>query len=241
MSAREHEEEAPQGAPEWLVTFSDLVSLLVTLFIMMLTFTTQETDQLSKVMDMIRGGFGIVGNEMKDKPELVERPDFDKQRLTGVTRPDPDADEELENRIAELKGFVIDDDALDEGIRIVPAVRNCFAPGDDRPSIELEDEIRRLARRLKLHKERRIRIEGHCDPESDKRSPLGGMEELGMSRARRIARIMGLEGVQLVNVEITTFGASKPRGASWTEDGRARNRRIEIVVLPLAKKGADKK
>ncbi len=227
------EEEEPEGAPEWLMTFSDLVSLLVTLFIMMLTFTTQETDQLNKVLDMVRSGFGIIGPDMKNKPDFMDAQPQPTQRLQGVTRPDPDARVDLENRINELEGFVLEDSRLDEGLRIVPSVVNCFAPGEDRPTVELETEVRRLARRLKLHKERRFVIEGHCDPTTDRRNALGGLEELGMARARRIARIMGLEGVQLVQLSITSRGGRKPRGSTATVEGQAANRRIEILVLPV--------
>jgi chemotaxis protein MotB len=226
------EEEPAEGAPEWLVTFSDLVSLLVTLFIMMLTFTTQETDTLNKVMDMVKGGFGIVGKEQKNKPDLMETPPLDHRADSGVSRPDEKSNPDLENQIRKLDGFVISDKDLDEGIRIVPTTISCFAPGDDRPSASFEKEVRMLGRRLRLHRGRRFVIEGHCDSLSDKESKLGGFDALALARARRIARIMGLEGVQLEMVTIRSEGARHQRTRGIGDEEQSQNRRVEILVLP---------
>ncbi|GEM_PF-3416762 len=226
------EEDPPEGAPEWLVTFSDLVSLLVTLFIMMLTFTTQETDTLNKVMDMVKGGFGIVGKEKKNKPDLMETPTLDHRANTGVSRPDPEANPDLENQIRKLDGFVISDKALDAGVRIVPTTISCFAPGDDRLSASFEEEVRKLGRRLRLHRGRRFMIEGHCDALSDKGSRLGGFDSLALARARRVARILGLEGVQLEMVTIRSEGARHPRTRGIGDEEQSQNRRVEILVLP---------
>ncbi len=226
------EEDQPEGAPEWLVTFSDLVSLLVTLFIMMLTFTTQETDTLNKVMDMVRGGFGIVGKEQKNKPDLMETPTLDHRADSGVSRPDSQANPDLENQIRKLDGFVISDKDLDEGVRIVPTTISCFAPGDARPSASFEGEVRKLGRRLRLHAGRRFVVEGHCDALSDKGSKLGGFDILALVRARRIARILGLEGVQLEMVTIRSEGARHPRTRGIGDEEQSKNRRVEILVLP---------
>ena len=35
-------EEKPAGAPDWIVTFSDMISLLVTFFVMLMSFSTME-------------------------------------------------------------------------------------------------------------------------------------------------------------------------------------------------------
>ncbi len=232
------EEDAPEGAPDWLVTFSDLVSLLVTLFIMMLTFTTQETDDLSQVMDMIKGSFGIMPAEVKDKQALLKTEIIQNEKRHGVTRPDLEEDPSKDPRIRELTGFIVDESDLDKGIRIVPETASAFGKGDPRPSTELEGELRRLARALKKHKSRTFRIEGHTDTETDKFSRLPGMDELALERARRVAQIFGLEGVQLDAIRVTSRASRSPRDKRRNELAYARNRRIEIVIEPLAK--ADK-
>ncbi|HHI79562.1 MAG TPA: hypothetical protein ENK02_06245 [Planctomycetes bacterium] len=233
------EEDPPEGAPEWLVTFSDLVSLLVTLFIMMLTFTTQETDTLNKVMDMVKGGFGIIGKDQKNKPDLMETPTLEYRADSGVSRPDDKANPDLENQIRKLDGFVISDKTLDGGVRIVPTTVSCFAPGDDRPSASFEEEIRKLGRRLRLHRGRRFVIEGHCDTISDKDSKLGGYDALALARARRVARIMGLEGVQFEMVTIRSEGDRHPRTRGIGDEEQSQNRRVELLVLPKESAGKE--
>ncbi|MFQ5504314.1 MAG: flagellar motor protein MotB [Planctomycetota bacterium] len=229
-------EERPPGAPEWLVTFSDLVSLLVTLFIMMLTFSTQEVHDLHKIVNLIKGGFGIIGDEIRNVPQIREN--LHKRNLSknGVTRFDPLEDGDTPNKINELEGFVVEEDKLHDGIRIVPDTVSSFAPGDDRPSAQLEAEIRRLAHSLRRSRQLRYRIEGHVDTQSDRNTSLGDMDVLALARARRVARIMGLEGLPLESVVLSSRGSRMPRGDPWTESGQAKNRRIEIVVSGARKR-----
>jgi len=234
------EEEAPEGAPEWLVTFSDLVSLLVTLFIMMLTFSTQETQDLAKAVDLLKGSFGVLRDDLRDTPDMAAAPDLQPNVKGGVTQFDPDVDPSVENHVRELEGKILDSRQLDQGIRIVPVTVTGFAPGDDRPSVELADEMRRIGRMLRRHKDRKIRIEGFADPRSDRHSPVGDHDVLALARARRVARLFGLEGVQYEAMEIVAKGIRGTRGDTSTEAGQARNRRVEIVIEPKRKKAGSK-
>lgn len=225
------EEDQPEGAPDWLMTFSDLVSLLVTLFIMMLTFTTQETDDLVEVMAMVKGSFGV--HMVKPKPNMLPPETTENQRRHGVTEQDTEADMDKDLKVNELLGHVISDEELDRGTRIVPEILAAFGPGDFKPSVELETEMRRLARALRKHEERVFRIEGHCDRRSDHENPFGSLSLLGLERARQIAVILGREGVQLDRVIISSCAADKPRTRGFNDIEQAKNRRVEVVILPL--------
>lgn len=43
------EEESPQGAPEWMVTFSDCMTLLLTFFVLLLSFSSFDNKEFSKL------------------------------------------------------------------------------------------------------------------------------------------------------------------------------------------------
>ena len=55
--------ECPEGLPEWMATFSDLVTLLLTFFVLLLSFAKTETDKYKSALGSIRDAFG--GNTMR--------------------------------------------------------------------------------------------------------------------------------------------------------------------------------
>ena len=228
------EEEEPEGAPEWIVTFSDLVSLLVTLFIMMLAFSSQETHDLKRAMNIVKGSFGILGKDSREAPEMRKREQLQDNVTGGVRNYDSQEDKNLETRVRELQGFVAESDDLDKGMRIIPKALTSFAPGSDLPSVELADELRRLAYALRKNRKRRFRVEGFADPESDADSPVGDALALSLARARRATRILGLEGLPLEQIVVVARGNNAPRGELWTEEGQAQNRRVELVIEALS-------
>ena len=48
-----------KGAPEWMVTYSDVISLLVTFFVMLLTFSTQDKEKFDQAKGSLQGALGI--------------------------------------------------------------------------------------------------------------------------------------------------------------------------------------
>ncbi|HUW30889.1 MAG TPA: flagellar motor protein MotB [Planctomycetota bacterium] len=53
------EPDPPRPVPVWLVTFSDVMSLLLTFFVMLLTFSTQDREQFDKASGSLRGAMGV--------------------------------------------------------------------------------------------------------------------------------------------------------------------------------------
>ena len=47
------------GAPSWMVTFADLIALLLTLFVLLLSFATMETQRFKDLAGHLRGAFGF--------------------------------------------------------------------------------------------------------------------------------------------------------------------------------------
>ena len=49
------------GIPSWFLTYTDVITLLMTFFILLLTFATSEPEFLSKVQVVAFGGGGSTG------------------------------------------------------------------------------------------------------------------------------------------------------------------------------------
>ena len=57
MSARKKKQSG--GVPEWLVTFADLMSILVCFFVLIISFSVQDKERLQIVAGSMREAFGI--------------------------------------------------------------------------------------------------------------------------------------------------------------------------------------
>jgi chemotaxis protein MotB len=84
-------------------------------------------------------------------------------------------------------------------------------------------------------KDKSIRIEGHTD-----NVPIVGMLakkfptnwELSAARAINVARYLQEQGIDPVHLSVVAYGEYKPVAANDTPEGRAKNRRIEIILVP---------
>ncbi len=83
-----------EDIPAWFLTYSDVITLLMTFFILLLTFATTEPekfDQVSSSISKTTSGRGLIGEPLKNKPEdsLVARvrPPAARIATRGATMP----------------------------------------------------------------------------------------------------------------------------------------------------------
>ncbi len=62
--------DCPDGLPEWLVTFADLMSLLVCFFVLIISFSIQDKEKLQVVAGSMREAFGV--KEVARKAGMIE-------------------------------------------------------------------------------------------------------------------------------------------------------------------------
>jgi OOP family OmpA-OmpF porin len=84
-----------------------------------------------------------------------------------------------------------------------------------------------LAQALKDHPEWRVRIEGYTDNVGNKAVNL----RLSRERAESVRRWLMDRGISSDRLSARGYGESAPVGDNSTPDGRARNRRVEIVRI----------
>ena len=133
------EEPKKEEAPEWIVSFTDMTSLEMAFFIVLMSFSTPRREKLDELQGSIEGAFGFLG-----KATLLESQIPPKPILQGRDLKNPNAPSEtprfrpLENhetrddimRLKDQSGVQLDIDRIAEGwrIRIGDAVE--FLPGE---------------------------------------------------------------------------------------------------------------
>ncbi|HEY6930445.1 MAG TPA: OmpA family protein [Thermoanaerobaculia bacterium] len=95
-------------------------------------------------------------------------------------------------------------------------------------SQEAEDKLKDFAERLKSeNKNVYLEIQGHTDSTGDKVYNL----RLGEERAEAVRRFLNKQGIALNRMSTISYGQDEPVDSNKTKDGRAKNRRVVVVVL----------
>ncbi len=89
-------------------------------------------------------------------------------------------------------------------------------------------ELERVVTFLKAHPEIRIRIEGHTDDIGDEQYNL----QLSQRRADAVRRYLIEHGVDPRRIEAIGYGESRPLVPNTSEAARAKNRRVEMHIIP---------
>lgn len=87
--------------------------------------------------------------------------------------------------------------------------------------------VDQLAEALKASPALRVSVEGHTDDVGTAEANLA----LSEARAKAVLAALQARGVAADRLQARGLGEGKPLGANATEEGRARNRRVEVVRL----------
>lgn len=89
-----------------------------------------------------------------------------------------------------------------------------------------EDVLAEAVRTLKQNPDMRVEVDGHTDSVgSDAYN-----QRLSEKRAQAVKNYLMHQGIESSRISVEGFGESKPVASNSTADGRAKNRRAEIVV-----------
>lgn len=94
---------------------------------------------------------------------------------------------------------------------------------------ESEPELYRLLKFMQLNPKLKIEISGHTDNTGNQSSK----KELSLRRATRVRDWLLKKGIPGRNMQVAGYGAERPEEDNESEEGRARNRRVEVEVVEL--------
>ena len=212
---------------KWLLTFSDLITLLLTFFVMVLCLSRVGSGQLQEVSSSLRNAFGgaAPNRHILDVSFVRAFRDGDIEDYRNKTR----ALQEAELLRAAAKLPAIRARVTDEGVAFDLAENMLFARG--RGEIEDGEHSALLALSNILKRTTApVRVESHTDD-----APSGGAHpsnwELSSARAISIVRyLVERGGITPARLSAMGWGDAKPLVPGNTETDRARNRRVTLVV-----------
>ncbi len=234
------EPSGPAGAPDWVVTFTDMISLLVTFFILLLTFSSMDAYEALKVDSFLQGNRGMhaaggsslveVGREDQIAASSIER---------GANRPHTRPSEELTESIEEMgqrntsAHQALDMNEVKDGILLEFEAAESFGPGSSDLSAPLKKSLSELAEVLQ-HYPHQIVVEGFTDGNFHASSSYKNEAEISLARAAAAAEYMLQQSdLSPKMIQLAGLGSKEAVADNATAMGRQLNRRIRIRVLSM--------
>ena len=106
-----------------------------------------------------------------------------------------------------------------------------FRSGQDVIQDVAYSTIEKIVREISASPNSRILIEGHTDNIPTGKPGSDNMD-LSLRRAKAIANILVIHGIPKDRIAVTGHGETRPIATNGTEEGRAKNRRVEVKLLP---------
>jgi chemotaxis protein MotB len=220
--AKKAKKQAP-GAPMWMTTFSDLVTLLLTFFVLLLSMANMDEVKFNKASDSLAGAFGVLGgsrNTEVSSPKVISYSPVDDDFSSRVYQ-------RIRTKLRELKLNKKIKLVKDRGavvLRIDEAV--LFVSGSSSLQPEAGPVLQQVAAMIEplpLN----LKIEGHTD---DRGNDLANWN-LSVDRAVSVLRFLATnELVEMTRMAATGYGSTRPLFPNNSDQERALNRRVEFVL-----------
>ena len=229
--ARTKQVEASAGAPEWMVTYGDTMTLLLCFFVILVSMSEIKQDQrFQDVMESLRKAFGGYRGAVGAVP--IENTPVNSLiiKLLELEVP-PNTDKLGDSDEEGIHGKKIRVTNVRDGIEVVVGGRITF----DRFSATLMPEGRELlgrtAERLRGYNTK-ILVRGHATREPlPEDSIYTDARDLSFARAKATADELARNGVRRIRMMLVAVGDTEPLvRQAYDEDRRALNRRVEILV-----------
>ncbi|MCB9846182.1 MAG: OmpA family protein [Phycisphaeraceae bacterium] len=221
---------AAPGIPEWVVTYGDMMSLLLCFFILLSAFSElKKPKEFQKVLDAIQeafgsdGGLGIISNR-------VDTRNSSRNHLRNTISMTGDMITRSEINEQNMDGRDDTTTTINPGTRQVIGGPVGFEAASAELSERAKEQLREVARIVGAQN-RTIEIRGHAYGLEDKAEGLD-YDDLSYARARAAKAFLATEcGVRPELLSAVAVGNSEPRALDRVDSGAgASNRRVEVIV-----------
>lgn len=229
-----------EGAPRWITTFVDMISLLVTFFILLFTFSSIREYEAFTFPQNILGTAGIwkeSGRTDVSAPydDVMQAFDLTRGARVPHSRPTDQLLENMEEMGQKLTDEHIELDAqhIGDGLSLRFDERGAFSPGSTHVNPVLARALVELGQTMQ-HYSHMLVVEGHSDSEFQPTPQYPTAEALSLARARAAADVM-LAGSNLPPelIMLAGLGATRPLATNDSALERRANRRVEVRILAM--------
>ncbi|GHU97151.1 flagellar motor protein MotB [Spirochaetia bacterium] len=237
--AKKAKKEAGGAGGEWIVTYSDMVTLMLCFFVALFNPDDVDPAQMAAMISSLNNiGMGAssggntlsVGKSADLGNTISSLPSTEKGTALGTA---------LRKAVSlftpEVKSSTVKVTHDERGLIITLASDAFFNPASARINIEeTRDILLRLGTLLDSDevRNRKFRIEGHTDDSMiDPDGPWEDNWELSTARSIAVLHYLTGLGIPENRFQVTGFADTMPVSRNDTPEGRAYNRRVDIIIL----------
>ena len=226
--SKQEEQSEDAGAPGWMVTFADLMTLLLTFFVLLLSMSTLDNQRVKLALGSLRGSTGVLdggGQPREGRKEVVQIPRVSqgdtKQLMTRIEKV-------TEEKLDKASNDMIQIGHKDEKVTMSIPDSLLFAPNQTDISPTAFPFLDDLAAVVKASKST-VEFIGHSD---DTRPGGNYYSNWEVAAARSLAVLLYIEkegDIAGHRLKASSRGEFRPRVANDRDTGRAQNRRVELI------------
>ena len=251
MIRRKPIEEDDESPDRWLVSYADFITLLFAFFVVMYAISSVNQSKYSDLTSSMGTAFsgtnttdgrsGDIKNrsgidhKIKGQPSSLIKPlplshlYSEKMRRDRETMTNMGVD--LSNTLAPLiSEGKVRVSQNNRGIRIDIHDSLLFSPGSAELASAASGIMNEIATEIKGN-QRQIQVEGHTDNTEIHNAAFFSNWELSAVRASSVVRMLSDAGIDDSRLSALGFGSAQPISENDTPLGRAKNRRVSIMIL----------
>ena len=243
MARRRKNDEEHENHERWLVSYADFITLLFAFFVVMYSLSSLNEGKYRVMSDSVVQAFRNIGPHdtgrqivalapppsIRPLPATAAETELEEQRRAKAERVRNMA-EEIRKVLAPLvaDGQVrVTEGAFGITVEINASV--LFAPGEAQLGPDAVRALRAVAQ-VVADAEFPITVEGHTDVTPIASAMFPSNWELSAVRASSVVRLFVENGVRPSRLTAAGYGDQRPVADNATAEGRARNRRVAILV-----------
>lgn len=226
------EDDGPPGVPEWVVTYGDMMSLLLTFFIMLVSMSEIRNDEgaVRAMLDSLKERFGThqgtaaVPGKSLEPTSNQSKPASKGTSSEGGTKM---GKEDSSGGGGPHKTV----QRINSGTEVTLGGAASF----DRFSAALTPDLKKkldVIAEILIPTPNRLIVRGHASPEPlPKDSKFQDSQELSFYRAKNVAEYLETKGIAPERLIVSSVGDAEPRTITRNPEEQYLNRRVDVFLI----------
>lgn len=232
----------------WLIPYSDMLTLLFALFIVLFAMSSLNAEKFKEMAVAFKSE--LTGGTGHKKFLSDQRPTYEKELTEAEKQKQAEAEVKLQemNELKEVqkgidtyiqeKGLTssFKTELTERGLMVTILDNAFFDSGQATVKPESLNMAQEMSTLLVAASPREITVSGHTDNVPISNANFASNWELSTQRAVNFMQVL-LQNKQLLPEKFSAigYGEYRPVATNDTPEGRAKNRRVEVFILPLTK------
>jgi len=220
----------PSGAPDWVVTYGDMMTLLFCFFLILISMSEIKQDQkFQDVRESIKRAFGYQGGV---------------GFVAGKISPTNSLDQQLKSLIMEkyqlqegksseegIEGENPSVTTIRDGLEFTMGGQVCFEPGRADLLPLAQKQLAEFSA-LICGMNTKIKVKGHASPKAPQTySPFKSLDDLSYARGEAVKQVLIAHGIRPERITVEACSDNEPLvSQAYDQKSQAKNRRVSIVV-----------